>query len=238
MTDRNVFNAMRGIDAQLILDAAPTEKAKKNAKSLRLKRGAIAACLCLLLVCVFTILPYEDWREHQTADPNWHLTHFQAAELSDIEAVCGTSLLLDKIALPGEYHSEYILEITEDGDFENTDLWSNLSVQISYGDSAVDSTADNIYCLISFDGDTDAINEILWESDTVMELNGHSVQYSEKTTEDYAAEGITMGSKLDYHGYAVFTHNGYTYYLATNSDAPDFYDSVINQMLGNVEPSE
>ena len=64
-----------------------------------------------------------------------------------------------------------------------------------------------------------------------MELNGYSVQYSEKTNEEYAAEGITLGHKHNYHGYAVFTHNGYTYYLSTNSDNADFFDSIINQML-------
>ena len=90
---------------------------------------------------------------------------------------------------------------------------------------------DYAFCFISFDGDTGAINLPLWESDTTMELNGYSVQYSEKTNEEYAAEGITLGHKQNYHGYAVFTHNGYTYYLSTNSENADFFDSIINQML-------
>lgn len=98
----------------------------------------------------------------------------------------------------------------------------------------IDGTADNIYCFISFDGNTGGINLPLWESDTTVELNGYSVRYSEKTTEEYVANGITLDSntaQLDYHGYAVFARNGYTYYLSTNSDNPDFYDSIITQML-------
>lgn len=235
MKSENILDAIGAINEEAVREAKAYRRPKSRSW---VKWGAVAACLCLVVAGVFTMLPYEDWWEHQADDPNWPKTHLQTSELSEIEVVCGTDLLLDKIALPGEYHSEYILEVVENGDFNNTEDWSNLSVQISYGDSVIDGTADNIYCFISFDGNTGVINIPLWESDTILELNGYSVQYSEKTTEEYVAEGVTLGSELNYHGYAVFTHNGYTYYLATNSDNPDFYDSVIDQMLTDSKPTE
>ena len=64
-----------------------------------------------------------------------------------------------------------------------------------------------------------------------MEMNGYAVRYSEKTTADYAAEGITLGYEQDYHGYAVFVHAGYTYYLSTHSDNPDFFDETLKNKL-------
>lgn len=232
MSIPKMAKAMGYIDDDLVSGAVEYKRTKK--KNSWVKWGAMAACLCLVVVGAFTIFPYENWTEHQADDPNWSKTHFETAELNGIEAVCGTDLLLDKIALSGDYHSEYILEITEEGDFKNTDLWSNLSVSITNGEDIHDQSSasvDHAFCFISFDGDTGAINLPLWESDTTMELNGYSVQYSEKTNEEYAAEGITLGHKQNYHGYAVFTHNGYTYYLSTHSDNADFFDSVINQIL-------
>lgn len=232
MNTPRIAKAMDYIDDDLVSGAVDYKRAKK--KNSWIKWGAVAACLCLVVVGALKLLPYENWTEHQADDPNWPLTHLQTTELSEIEDVCGTDLLLDKIALPGEYHSEYIFEITEEGDFKNTDLWSNLSVSITNGEDIHDQFSagvDYIFCFISFDGDTDAINLPLWESDTTMELNGYSVQYSEKTNEEYAAEGINPGNRQNCHGYAVFTHNGYTYYLSTHSDNADFFDSVINQIL-------
>lgn len=233
MSIPRIAKAMDNIDDDLISGAIEYEN-KRAKKNNWLKWGAMAACLCLVVVGAFTMFPYENWTEHQEDAPNWGKTHFETVELNEIEAVCGTDLLLDKITLSDDYHSEYILEISEEGDFKNTDLWSNLSVSITNGEDIHDQSSagvDYAFCFISFDGDTGAINLPLWESDTTMELNGYSVQYSEKTNEEYAAEGITLGHKQNYHGYAVFTHNGYTYYLSTNSENADFFDSIINQML-------
>ena len=232
MSIPRIAKAMDYIDDDLVSGAVEYKRTKK--KNSWMKWGAMAACLCLVVVGALKLLPYENWTEHQADDPNWPLTHLQTAELSEIEAVCGTDLLLDKITLPGEYHSEYIFEITEEGDFKNSALWSNLSVSITNGEDIHDQSSkgvDYVFCFISFDGDTDAINLPLWESDTTMELNGYSVQYSEKTNEEYAVEGINPGNKQNCHGYAVFTNNGYTYYLSTHSDNADFFDSVINQIL-------
>lgn len=60
MTSRNIFDAMRSIDAQFILDAAPAEKAKKkNALRKRLlKWGSLAAGLVILLsIAAVWIMP-------------------------------------------------------------------------------------------------------------------------------------------------------------------------------------
>ena len=154
MKKEELFNIIGEVDEQKVAAAGMAMNTKKKSRPVWVKWGAMAACLCLVVVSVFTMLPYEDWWEHQADDPNWPLTHLQTAELSEIEAACGTDLLLDKIALPGEYHSEYILEITEEGDFKNTDLWSNLSVSISNGEDIHDQSSvgvDYAFCFISFD---------------------------------------------------------------------------------------
>lgn len=216
------------IDDDLVTEAVEYMPTHKNNKIAWFRYAIVAACLCLVVIGVLKWFPYMN----QTDDPNWSKTHFQTANLDEIEAICGTNLLLDQLSMPGEYHSEYILEIAENGIFSNAPDWNNLSVSLSNGDSINDQTSgDYIYCFISFNGDTSAIDTSLWTGQSSMEMNGYSVRYNEKTTADYTAEGITLGYTQDYHGYAVFDHAGYTYYLSTHSDDPDFFDETLKNKL-------
>lgn len=224
--------AMNYIDDDLISGAIDYKPAPKKANIIWFRHAIIAACLCLAVVGVFRVLPYENWFEHQAEDPNWEKTHYETATLSDIEAVCGTDLLLDKMTLTDSYFSHYNLEITENGSFDNTADWKSLSVDVNYGNTVIDSDSDNLFCFISFDGSTDGIYipDFLNDAATV-EVNGYTVECNEMSSDEAAADGWTLGSKLDYHGWAKFTHNGYTYYIATNSDNPDFFELTLEQML-------
>ena len=56
MSGKKLFKAMRNIDAQLILDAAPGEWAKRHKGGVWLKWGALAAGLCALMFGVFYIM--------------------------------------------------------------------------------------------------------------------------------------------------------------------------------------
>ena len=234
MSNENIYDGITGIREDIVQKVEnyqfKKKESKKSGKKAWMKWGAMAACACL--VGVLMIFPYKNWTEHSADDPNWEKTHSQTSELSEIEALCGTDLLLDQISMSGEYYSEYILEISENGLFDNTADWNNLSVSISNGSSIHDhSSADYIYCFISFDGNTEGINTPLWENDTTMEMNGYILNYCEKTTSDYAKEGITLGYKQDYHGYATFDHAGYTYYVSTHSNNPDFFDETVKNKL-------
>ena len=224
--------AMNYIDDDLISGAIDYMPAPKKANIIWFRHAIVAACLCLAVVGVFRVLPYENWFEHQAEDPNWEKTHYETATLSDIEAVCGTDLLLDKMTLTDSYFSHYNLEIIENGSFENTADWKSLSVDVNYGNTVIDSDSDNLFCFISFDGSTDGIYipDFLNDAATV-EVNGYTVECNEMSSDEAAADGWTLGSKLDYHGWAKFTHNGYTYYIATNSDNPDFFELTLEQML-------
>ena len=224
--------AMNYIDDDLISGAIDYRPAPKKANIIWFRHAIVAACLCLAVVGVFRVLPYENWFEHQAEDPNWEKTHYETATLSDIEAVCGTDLLLDKMTLTDSYFSHYNLEIIENGSFENTADWKSLSVDVNYGNTVIDSDSDNLFCFISFDGSTDGIYiPDFLNDDATVEVNGYIVEYNEMSSDEAAADGWTLGSKLDYHGWAKFTHNGYTYYIATNSDNPDFFELTLEQML-------
>ena len=224
--------AMNYIDDDLISGAMDYKPAPKKANIIWFRHAIVAVCLCFAVVGVFRVLPYENWFEHQAEDPNWEKTHYETATLSDIEAVCGTDLLLDKMTLTDSYFSHYNLEIIENGSFENTADWKSLSVDVNYGNTVIDSDSDNLFCFISFDGSTDGIYipDFLNDAATV-EVNGYTVECNEMSSDEAAADGWTLGSKLDYHGWAKFTHNGYTYYIATNSDNPDFFELTLEQML-------
>lgn len=224
--------AMNYIDDDLISWAIEYTPTPKKAKTTWLRHAIVVACLCLVVVGVFAVLPYENWFEHQTDDPNWNKTHYETASLADIEAFCGTDLLLDKMALSDDYFSNFHLEIVENGSFDNPEDWKSLSVDMNYGDSIIDSTGDSFFCFISFDGSTDGIYIMDFLNETAnTEINGYIVEYAEMTKEEATANGITLGSELDYHGWAKLTHNGNAYYIATHSDNPDFFEMALEQLL-------
>lgn len=220
------------IDDDLVTGAVEYMPAQSKTKIAWFRHAIVAACLCLAVVGVFRVLPYENWFEHHAEAPNWEKTHYETDDLADIEAVCGTDLLLDKMALSGNHFSNYHLEIIENGDFDKPEDWKSLSVDLNYGNAIIDPDNDNLFCFISFDGSTDGIYIMDFLNKAVtVEINGYTVEYNEMSTDEAAADGLTLGSKLDYHGWAKFTHNGYEYYIATNSDNPDFFEMTLEQLL-------
>lgn len=224
--------AMNYIDDDLISGAIDYKPTPPKANISWFRHAIVAACLCLVVVGVFSVLPYENWFEHQADDPNWEKTHYETVSLADIEAVCGTDLLLDKMALSDNYFSNYNLEILENGSFDNAADWKSLSVDVNYGNTVIDPDNDNLFCFISFDGSTDGIYIMDFLNDAAtVEMNGYTVEYNEMSSDEAAADGLTMGSNLDYHGWAKFIHNGYAYYIATHSDNPDFFELTLEQML-------
>ena len=55
MREKDLFKALREIDAEFILEAAPRDRAGKRSASAWLKWGALAACLCLLVGTVLSL---------------------------------------------------------------------------------------------------------------------------------------------------------------------------------------
>lgn len=228
------MNAKKFADAMSELDTKYVDEAlcykKKARKPVWVKWGAVAACLCLMLIVAIPVVNF--FTDYQADDPNWEKTHYETSALSEIEAVCGTDLLIDKVAQVDKGFRNYHLEIVENGSFENKADWKSLTIEVNYGNSLVDSTGDSVLCFISFDGNTDGIyiEDYLTETAT-MEINGHTVEYREASLEELAAENINYGHKQEYHGWAKFTHNGYEYYIATDSDNPDFFEMTLEHLL-------
>lgn len=69
MISKDIFKALRGIDPQFILDAAPDQSKRKNRKPLWLKWGALAACLCLIIGLVITFVLIDSTMEDPTYTP-------------------------------------------------------------------------------------------------------------------------------------------------------------------------
>lgn len=231
MKKEQLYEVLGDINENYINDAHKTVQEKS--RPAWVKRGAIAACLCLVLVGVFAALPYQNWLDHQAEDPNWHLTHYETTSLSDIESICGTDLLIDGLSLSDNCFRNYNLEIVENGSFDNPKDWKSLSIDANYGKSVIDLDGENLSCYISFDGSTNDtyIMNFLNNAD-ILEINGYAIEYNEMSSDEAVANGWEIGgSNLDYHGWAKFTHNGYTYYIATHSDSPDFFDFTLEQIF-------
>ena len=97
MKGRMLFRALRNIDEQLILDAAPGEWAKVRKRAALARWGAFAACFCILMVGVFFVYlqksPYLPHPENTTppggtvTPPAPHVHAFGAWQVTK-EATC------------------------------------------------------------------------------------------------------------------------------------------------------
>ncbi len=74
MTSENVFRAMRDIDPQLILDAAPDIPQKKKANRTWAKWTSLAACLALVIMCVPALI--HIFNPSRVDDPAYETEHY------------------------------------------------------------------------------------------------------------------------------------------------------------------
>ena len=133
MNGRVIFQAMRNIDAQLILDAAPGEWRRAHiGKNVWVKWGALAACLCILVVGVlFAMLqeapnnPIPDQStppqdsdiqpppsEHVHAFGEWHITkEATCSEMGEETRLCSCGEKETKlIALQAHFAGAWVIE--------------------------------------------------------------------------------------------------------------------------------
>ena len=68
MNDRNIFDALRDIDPQWILDAAPADR--RRPASVWVKWGALAACVCLVAAAIFGAVLWWQPDDPVSTDPN------------------------------------------------------------------------------------------------------------------------------------------------------------------------
>ena len=57
MTNKNIYMSLGGLDPELIMKAAPAEKAQKKKSRTWVKWASLAACLCLVITASIVILP-------------------------------------------------------------------------------------------------------------------------------------------------------------------------------------
>ena len=60
MTSKNIYMSLGGLDPELIMKAAPAEKAQKKKRNNWVKWGSLAACLCLIIGAITIITHFGD----------------------------------------------------------------------------------------------------------------------------------------------------------------------------------
>lgn len=85
MNGKNIFDALRDIDPEWILDAAPTDRRHK--RSAWVKWGTLAACLCLVVASVFGILYWLRANEYFDSTVPLHTHEFGEWQITK-EATC------------------------------------------------------------------------------------------------------------------------------------------------------
>lgn len=198
----------------------------------------------LLVIILFAIIALIliKLNSANSEDPNWDETHFTTSNISDIEKICKDDFLLKRILTNAKVEKEFILEIQNGANFFDPQHWVSLSAIINYGKSPFDSNSDNITCFISFNRNPVGtyIDEILIEASNQKykcfnveqtEINGTliNIAYLDNRN-DYNTE-FKYGSKKKYIAFAEFDYKGYVYYITTESDNLDFFDSVLNSLL-------
>ena len=231
MTNKEFYREFGNIDPKMIEAAAPAEKVQKNKKNTWIKWVSLAACFCLVIVGVFHfVIPFFP---NQSPVSIWPKTHYETTSFDEIVAVCGTQIF-NNIPIAEGTDNHYTLEIKKDGDFSNPTDWKVLSIISRYGEY----NDQRVSYYISFDGSDMMLNHIIFENSTTTEINGVLVEYREWLKNEKTEIGKVFESDYEYTVGAKFTYNGYTYYVETQSNDPDFYTTIINQMLADNNVAE
>ena len=169
-------------------------------------------------------------------DPHWNAWNFETDSLDEIESICGTEWLLDRMTLSEECHVKYSLSVSEDYAFNDLEKWMAIEVMVNYGEDEFDTGATSLECLISFDDKMHG-----WTTKTILEelnasteeLYGVPVTYIEITNEDAAKYGFECGGDASrkYHGRASFCYKGVNYYINTDSEDVKFFSDTLKRML-------
>lgn len=212
MTGMDIFRELGGLDAQLVMEAAPTERPPRRAHKIT-RWAAIAACACLLvaggirLAIAFIPSRMEDsYREGETV------------ELED------PSLL--PAAFPGKllaYNMQFDrgeLYYKSGGADDMPETWYSLLLSKQEEDRYI-----TLYCMFN---ETDVerwkVSMVFTEEATqVIDINGVSVQLAEHP----------MAGTLDdkYWYYAIFEYDSVVYDLRIKSDRPDAIYEVLHELI-------
>ncbi len=115
MNDKNIFDALRDIDEQWILDAAPQKR--KSVASTWVKWGALAACLCLVVASFFGVVYWlqSGWGAlpfHTHVFGEWEVTReASCSERGEQTRVCACGEReTELIALLPHFAGEWVIE--------------------------------------------------------------------------------------------------------------------------------
>lgn len=209
---------------------------KKNRLQLPKKKVGIALLGMLLFGMVFCVLSEFQNHTDYDADMNWQKFNYQTSSLSEIESVCGTNLLLDKMILQDDYFANYILCVSEEYTYSVRENWRFLRITINYGENEFDVEGSQFYCLIAFEESSckNPIQKILEKySPKECIFNDVKLTFLEVSNIDAESIGLDLGSSpyLYYHGFASFSHDNTMYYISTDSNERDFFKRTLSNLL-------
>lgn len=214
MTNTNLLQAMGRIDPKLIMDASPDVMQRKSVNTVWLKRGAVAACICLGVAGAFRIAI--------GFIPNQMTDIFREGIQYEIESVCD---------LPAEYDGIILAQ--------NLDLSETATVEFYYREGGVVTNTDDWYSLIIADYQSD--RELLMFcmfGDTTIDDWKVSMVFTKDATQTATINGVNVqiarfeiSLEYEYWYYAIFEYDDIVYDIRIRSNNPnDIYDA-LNQLL-------
>lgn len=214
MTNTNLLQAMGRIDPKLITDAAPDIMQKKSANRVWLKRGTMAACLCLVAAGAFRIA-----------------IGFIPSQMTDIF----------REGIQYEIYSIYDLPAEYDGTIltQNLDLSETATIDLYYKEGGVPTSTDDWYSLIIADYQND--RELLIHcmfGDTTVEDWKVGMVFTKDETQTATINGVNVqiarnvnSLEFEHWYYAIFEYDDIVYDIRIRSNNSDDIYDVLNQLL-------
>ncbi len=233
MNKFTIIEALGDLDDDLIEKHFRTKEAlkmKKTNKHMWIKWSAIAACFCLVLICVPMII--HIFTPSQMVDSYRQGIEYKVNSIAELPAEYGGKLLVQNL----ELHKTATIELyyNEGGSAENAEDWFSLIISDTIlsateteiiGGNEIPKAEKKLLLYCFFDGRTvekQTVDMVFTEDATeTTTINGVEVQI--------ARHSISLD--FEYWYYAVFEYDGVVYDVRTKANRQEYIYEVLEQLL-------
>lgn len=204
MTNRDIFNTLRGIDAQILLDAAPGGM-KKGVPRPTWRRWILAAACCVMAIAV-TFGCFQVWG--YAKNRYWERTHTRYDSFGEVNQLVHSGWLLGHMQPEELAGAVFVVE------HEPDDPNAYTKIECFFADAEDASEAMRVTCYFpNYEGRIDEL-----EGAEIIEIDGLAIQYKEDIDD---AEHL-------FSQYAGFQYEDrfYLVHVTSNRDEQLFWNAV------------
>ena len=217
MTNKNIYRSLGGLDPELVMKAAPSDKVQKKKKNTWVKWASLAAACFALVICAVPIMNLIFGDSHSDAPISNNYN-----SLEEVHNALGFDTLYSKLEL--DKSNTKNISISYDAINGDSGLQANLEkplqlkIRATYPNGETTDSVD-YYIIFNRDSVDDSYIGGYDEQGLTKEINGITVHYS--LIQDGAM-----------HGQAKFLYEGNLYVIDVNSWGNEYnLDTYIGMVL-------